>query len=126
MPKRVIATDQAAQPGGPYSQAVVAGDHVYLAGATPVLPDGAWVRGTFAEQARAAFTNLARVAEAAGADLSQAVRVGVYLRDFADFPEMNRIYVEFFGERNLPVRTTLPVALEGFDIEVDAILYTGV
>jgi reactive intermediate/imine deaminase len=125
MPKRVIRTDKAAPPGGPYSQAVVAGDHVYLAGACPVLPDGTWVKGTFAEQARAAFTNLARIAEAAGSDLSQAVRVGVYLRDFADFPEMNEIYVEFLGTENLPVRTTIPVALNGFDIEVDAILYTG-
>ena len=125
MPKRVISTDQAAPPGGPYSQAVVAGDHVYLAGACPVLPDGTWVRGSFAEQARAAFNNLARVAEAAGADLTQAVRVGVYLRDFADFAELNQIYREYFGEENLPVRTTLPVALVGFDIEVDAILYTG-
>jgi 2-iminobutanoate/2-iminopropanoate deaminase len=125
MPKRIVRTDQAAPPGGPYSQAVVAGDHVYLAGACPVLPDGTWVKGSFAEQARAAFTNLARVAEAAGADLSQAVRVGVYLRDFADFPEMNEIYVEFLGTENLPVRTTIPVALNGFDIEVDAILYTG-
>ncbi|MEV4754195.1 RidA family protein [Micromonospora sp. NPDC049559] len=125
MSKRVVSTDQAAPPGGPYSQAVVAGDHVYLAGACPVLPDGTWVRGSFVEQARAAFTNLARVAEAAGADLSQAVRVGVYLRDFADFAEMNQVYVEFFGTENLPVRTTLPVPLVGFDIEVDAILYTG-
>jgi reactive intermediate/imine deaminase len=125
MPKHVISTDQAAPPGGPYSQAVVAGDHVYLAGACPVLPDGTWVRGAFIDQARAAFTNLARVAEAAGANLTQAVRVGVYLRDFADFPEMNQVYVEFFGPENLPVRTTLPVALVGFDIEVDAILYTG-
>jgi reactive intermediate/imine deaminase len=125
MAKRTVHTDKAAPPGGPYSQAVVAGDHVYLAGACPVLPDGTWVKGSFAEQARAAFTNLARIAEAAGADLSQAVRVGVYLRDFADFPEMNEIYVEFLGTENLPVRTTIPVALNGFDIEVDAILYTG-
>ncbi len=125
MPKRVIRTPDAAPPGGPYSQAVVAGDHVYLAGACPVLPDGTWVRGSFAEQARLAFTNLAQVAKAAGADLSQAVRVGVYLRDFAHFPEMNEVYVEFFGTENLPVRTTIPVALNGFDIEVDAILYTG-
>jgi 2-iminobutanoate/2-iminopropanoate deaminase len=125
MPKRVIFTDQAAPPGGPFSQAVVAGDHVYLAGAVPVLPDGTWVKGSFAEQARAAFTNLARVAEAAGADLSQAVRVGVYLRDFADFPTMNEIYLQFFDPESLPVRTTIPVALSGFDIEVDAILYTG-
>ncbi|GAA2581241.1 RidA family protein [Dactylosporangium fulvum] len=125
MPKHIVHTDQAAPPGGPYSQAVVAGDTVYLAGACPVRPDGTWVQGTFLEQARAAFTNLAKVAEAAGAELSQAVRVGVYLRDFADFAEMNQVYVEFFGMENLPVRTTIPVALNGFDIEVDAILYTG-
>jgi reactive intermediate/imine deaminase len=125
MPKKVIFAEDAAPPGGPYSHAAVAGDHVYLAGACPVRPDGTWVKGPFLDQARAAFTNLAKVAQAAGADLSQAVRVGVYLRDFADFPQMNEVYVEFFGEQNLPVRTTLPVALDGFDIEVDAILYTG-
>jgi reactive intermediate/imine deaminase len=125
MPKKIVRTDAAAAPGGPFSQAVMAGDHVYLAGAVPMRPDGTWVRGPFAEQARAAFTNLARVAEAAGADLTRAVKVGVYLRDFRDFAEMNTIYVEFFGSVNLPVRTTVPVPLEGFDIEVDAILYTG-
>jgi reactive intermediate/imine deaminase len=125
LPKRAIVTDQAAPPGGPYSHAVVAGDHVYLAGAVPMLPDGTWVRGTFTEQARAAFTNLARTAEAAGARLDQAVRVGVYLRDFADFAEMNAVYAEFIGPADLPVRTTLPVPLQGFDIEIDAILYTG-
>ncbi|MBB5868485.1 reactive intermediate/imine deaminase [Allocatelliglobosispora scoriae] len=125
MPKKVIFAADAAPPGGPYSHAVVAGDHVYLSGACPVLADGTWVKGPFADQARAAFTNLARVAAAAGADLSQAVKVGVYLRDFADFPAMNEIYVEFFGTENLPVRTTIPVALDGFDIEIDAILYTG-
>jgi reactive intermediate/imine deaminase len=122
MAKQVISTDRAAQPGGPFSQAVVSGDLVFLAGACPVLPDGTWVKGTFAEQARAAFDNLARVAEAAGTDLSHAVRVGVYLRDFGDFPELNQIYVEYFGTENLPARTTVPVALDGFDIEVDAIL----
>lgn len=125
MPKRTVHADKAAPAGGPYSHAVIAGDHVYLAGACPVLPDGTWVRGSFTEQAHAAFTNLARVAEAAGASLAQAVRVGVYLRDFADFPELNRIYVEYFGTENLPARTTIPVALDGFDIEIDAVLYIG-
>ncbi|GIJ45351.1 endoribonuclease [Virgisporangium aliadipatigenens] len=122
MTKKVISTDQAAPPGGPYSQAVVAGGLVFLAGACPVLPDGTWVKGSFGEQARAALTNLARVAEAAGTDLSRAVRVGVYLRDFAHFPELNEIYVEYFGTENLPARTTIPVALDGFDIEIDAVL----
>ena len=91
MPKRAIITDQAAPAGGPYSHAVVAGDTIYLAGAVPALPDGTRVTGTFADQAHAAFRNLAAVAEAAGSSLDQAVRVGVYLRDFADFAELNKI-----------------------------------
>jgi len=125
MPKRVVSTPEAAPPGGPYSQAVIAGDTIYLAGAVPALPDGSRVEGTFEEQARQTFTNLQKVAEAAGASLKDAVRVGVYLRDFADFAAMNAIFLEFFGEENPPVRTTLPVALNGFDIEIDAVLYTG-
>jgi 2-iminobutanoate/2-iminopropanoate deaminase len=125
VPKRAVHTDKAGPVGGPYSQAVVAGDTVYLAGAIPSLPDGTRVTGSFAEQAHAAFKNLAACAEAAGGSLDQAVRVGVYLRDFADFAEMNEIFAQYLKGDNPPVRTTLPVALEGFDIEVDAILYLG-
>jgi 2-iminobutanoate/2-iminopropanoate deaminase len=125
VPKRAVHTDKAGPVGGPYSQAVVAGDTVYLAGAIPSLPDGTRVTGSFAEQAHAAFKNLAACAEAAGGSLDQAVRVGVYLRDFADFAEMNEIYAQYLKGDNPPVRTTLPVALEGMAIEVDAILYLG-
>jgi 2-iminobutanoate/2-iminopropanoate deaminase len=125
MPKRAVMTDQAAPPGGPYSHAVVAGDTIYLAGAVPARPDGTRITGSFAEQAHAAFRNLAAVAEAAGSSLDQAVRVGVYLRDFGDFGEFNDIYKQYIKGDNLPVRTTLPVPLVGFDIEIDAVLYTG-
>jgi reactive intermediate/imine deaminase len=120
-----VNTDKAGPVGGPYSQAVVAGDTVYLAGAIPSLPDGTRVTGNFAEQAHAAFRNLAACAEAAGGSLDQAVRVGVYLRDFGDFAEMNEIYAQYLRGDNPPVRTTIPVALAGMDIEVDAILYLG-
>ncbi|SDT79566.1 RidA family protein [Actinoplanes derwentensis] len=125
MPKRAVITDKAAPAGGPYSHAVVAGDTIYLAGAIPALPDGTRITGTFAEQAHSAFQNLAAVAEAAGSSLDDAVRVGVYLRDFADFPEMNEIYRQYIKGDDLPVRTTLPVPLVGFDIEIDAVLYIG-
>ncbi|MEU4240400.1 RidA family protein [Actinoplanes sp. NPDC026619] len=125
MPKRAMVTDKAAPAGGPYSHAVVAGDTIYLAGAVPARPDGSFVTGSFAEQAHAAFGNLAAVAEAAGASLDDAVRVGVYLRDFGDFAELNEIYAQYIKGDNLPVRTTLPVPLVGFDIEIDAILYKG-
>jgi reactive intermediate/imine deaminase len=125
MPKRAVMTDQAGPPGGPYSHAVVAGDTIYLAGAVPSLPDGTRVTGSFTEQAHAAFRNLAAVAEAAGSSLDQAVRIGVYLRDFGDFGALNEVYKQYIKGDNLPVRTTLPVPLVGFDIEIDAILYTG-
>jgi reactive intermediate/imine deaminase len=125
MPKRAIMTDKAAPVGGPYSHAVVAGDTIYLAGAIPALPDGTRVTGSFADQAHAAFRNLAACAEAAGASLDDAVRVGVYLRDFGNFAELNEIYQQYVKGDNLPVRTTLPVAFDDFDIEIDAILYVG-
>jgi len=125
MPKRAIKADKAAPPGGPYSHAVVAGDTIYLAGSVQALPDGTRVTGSFAEQAHAAFRNLAACAEAAGANLDDAVRVGVYLRDFGDFAEFNEIYPQYIKGDNLPVRTTLPVPLVGFDIEIDAVLYVG-
>ena len=125
MPKRALKATTAAPAGGPYSHAVIAGDFIYLAGAVPALTDGTMVTGSFAEQAHAAFRNLAACAEAAGASLDQAVRVGVYLRDFGDFAEMNEIYAQYLTGDNPPVRTTLPVALEGMAIEVDAILYLG-
>ncbi|MBM2622296.1 RidA family protein [Actinoplanes sp. LDG1-06] len=125
MPKRALKAEKAAPAGGPYSHAVIAGDFVYLAGSVPALPDGTRVTGSFAEQAHAAFRNLATVAEEAGSSLDQAVRVGVYLRDFGDFAEMNEIYQEYIKGPDLPVRTTLPVPLVGFDIEIDAVLYTG-
>ena len=125
MPKRSVHTDKAAPAGGPYSQAIVAGDTVYLAGAIPALPDGTRVTGSFAEQAHAAFRNRAAVAEAAGGSLDQAVRVGVYLRDFGNFAEMNEIYGQYLTGEHPPARTTIPVALEGMEIEIDAVLYLG-
>lgn len=122
MSKKVISTEHAGPPGGPYSQAVVAGDYVYLAGATPSRPDGTRVQGSFDEQARTTFGNLAAVAEAAGASLADAVKVGVYLRNLDDFAAMNELFAEYFGDTP-PVRTTLQADLPGFDIEVDGVLY---
>lgn len=119
-----IHTDAAPPPVGPYSQAVRAGDLVFLAGQGPFAPDGSPVEGLFAEQARQTFRNLAAVAEAAGGSLERAVRVGVYLRDMADFPVLNQVYREFFSEP-FPARTTIQSDLPGFPIEVDAVLWLG-
>lgn len=121
MAKRPIQTDQSAPPGGPYSQAIVAGNLVFLAGQTPHTPAGDKVEGSFEDEARQVFDNLTAVADAAGGSLGQAVRVGVYLRDTADFATMNSIYEQYFDEPR-PARTTIQTSLPGFAIEVDAIL----
>ena len=119
--KRPISTDSAPAPGGAYSQAIAAGNLVFLAGQGPFAPSGDKVEGPFAEQARQTFENLAAVAAAAGGSLADAVRVGVYLRDMENFATMNEIYREFFPEP-LPARTTIQSDLPGFEIEVDAVL----
>jgi 2-iminobutanoate/2-iminopropanoate deaminase len=124
MPKRELSTDRAPAPAGPYSQAIVGGGFVFLAGQGPTAPDGSRVEGPFEEQARQTFSNLRAVAEEAGGSLADAVRVGVYLRDMADFATMNEVYREFFPTP-LPARTTIQSDLPGFDIEADAILFLG-
>ena len=122
MPKRQVTSPSAPPPSGAYSQAIAAGNLVFLAGQGPFEPSGDKVEGSFEDEARQTFTNLAAVAEAAGGSLADAVRVGVFLRDMADFPAMNRIYPEFFSDP-LPARTTVQSALPGFAIEVDAVLW---
>ncbi len=125
MSRRKITTDSAPTPGGAYSQAVVAGGFVFLAGQGPFLPGtGAKVEASFSDQARQTLRNLAAVAEAAGGRLADAVRVGVYLRDMDDFATMNEIFGEFF-HGPLPARTTIQSDLPGFSIEIDAVLYLG-
>jgi 2-iminobutanoate/2-iminopropanoate deaminase len=125
MSKRVpIRSADAPPPAGPYSHAIRSGHLLFLAGQAPFRTDGSKVEGTFEEQARQTFTNLQAVAATAGASLADAVRVGVYLRDMANFPAMNKIYVEFFRDP-MPARTTIQSELPGFEIEVDAVIALG-
>jgi enamine deaminase RidA (YjgF/YER057c/UK114 family) len=70
---------------------------------------------------RQTFRNLQTVAEAAGGSLHDAVRIGVYLKDLADFAVLNEVSKEFLSEP-YPARTTIRVGLSGFDIEIDAIV----
>jgi 2-iminobutanoate/2-iminopropanoate deaminase len=124
MAKRAISTEAAPAPGGAYSQAIAAGNLVFLAGQGPFAPSGEKVEGSFVDEARQTFANLAAVAEAAGGSLADAVRVGVYLRNMDNFAAMNELYREFFPEP-LPARTTIHSDLPGFEIEVDAVLSLG-
>ena len=119
-----IRAPEAPPPAGPYSHAVEAGGLIFAAGQGPFDSTGRLVGATFTEQANQVFDNLAAVALAAGTDLQRAVRLGVFLKDLANFAEMNRIVRERFGP-NYPARTTVQSDLPGFEIEVDAVFMTA-
>ena len=124
MARSQVRADGAPQPSGAYSQAIRAGDLLFLAGQGPFDAAGARVGESVAEQTRQALANLDTVARAAGGSLAAAVRVGVYLSDLADFDEMNDEYVRHF-EQPLPARTTIQSDLVGFDVEIDAVVWLG-
>lgn len=120
--RRRVLTDRAPKPGGPLSQAMVAGDTIYVAGQVAVDPrTGKAVEGGFEEQAVRVLENVKAIVEAAGATLSDVVRVNVYLSNLGDFAKMNEIYRRYFSE-DYPARTTVGAQLLAqYLIEVDCI-----
>ncbi len=118
-----IRTADAPPPAGPYSQGHRVGDLLFVAGQGPFDSEGRRVGETFADQVDATLDNIAAIARAGGSDLSRVIRIGVFLRDLADFPVLNEVLARRLSEP-LPVRTTVPAALNGFDVEIDAICET--
>lgn len=123
MGKEQIKTDDAPPPGGSYSQGIKSGGFLFISGQTPRDLSREVVEGSIEDQARKAFSNLQAVAEAGGGSLADAVRVTVYLRDFASFEAMDRVFAEFFPEPR-PARTTIQSNIP-VEVEVDAVLESG-
>lgn len=124
MAKQIIHTEQAPAAIGPYSQAVRVGDTVYLSGQIPLVPGtGELVTGDIQTQTRQVFSNLAAVAEAAGGDLGDLVKLNIFLTDLAHFPLVNEVMAETFAEP-YPARAAIGVAAlpKGAEIEMDAIM----
>lgn len=110
MQKKVIQTDKAPKAIGPYSQAIRTDSMIYTAGQIALDPATMeLVSGGIEEQTRQVLTNLRSVLEAAGTSIDKVVKTTVFLKDMNDFPKMNTIYAEFFGE-NPPARSTVAVA----------------
>ena len=127
MPRQPVHTDKAPAAIGPYSQAVRAGDTVYLSGQTPIDPaTGDLVAGDIKAQARRAFDNLKAVCEAAGGTMDDIVRVGLYLTDLSQFGEVNAVMAEYFSQP-YPARSTIEVSAlpRGARFEVDAVMALG-
>jgi len=120
--RAVISTDRAPAAIGPYSQAVKVGNIAWLSGQIPLDPGTMeLVGGGIDAQARQVFRNLAAVAEAAGGDLDDAVKLNISLTDLGDFATVNAIMEEFF-KAPYPARACVQVAAlpKGAAIEVEA------
>ncbi len=127
MEKQIIATSGAPAAIGPYSQAVRAGQTVYLSGQIALDPaSGQMVEGGIAEQAQRALENLAAVAKAAGGSLADCVKLTIYVTDMASFPEVNAAMEKVFTAP-FPARATVGVASlpRGALFEVDAVMVLG-
>ena len=109
-------------PAGHYSHAVRAGDVLYVSGQVPRDSNGRYVPADVATETRLTLTNLATIAAAAGARLSDAVKITVYLADLSYAPEFNRAYAEFFPAEP-PARTVVAAGLRDVKVELDAILH---
>jgi reactive intermediate/imine deaminase len=124
MQSRTIHTDRAPQAIGTYSQAVQAGNTVYLSGQIPLVPTTMeLVEGSMEVQIRQVFDNLAAVAEAAGASLADIVKLNIFLTDLGHFPLVNQVMADYFQEP-YPARAAIGVAALPKDaqIEMDAVL----
>ena len=125
--KKYLATDNAPGAIGTYSQAVAAGDTVYLSGQIPLDPvTMELVDGDFETQVEQVFRNLAAVAAAAGGSLGDVVKFNVYLTDLANFPRVNavmaRLLREPYAARAVVGVASLP---RGAAVEIDAVLVVG-
>lgn len=122
--KEIIATENAPQAIGPYSQAVKVGNTVYLSGQIPLVPETmAMVAGDISAQATQVFNNLAAVAKAAGSSLDDAVKVNISLTDLNDFAAVNEVMASVF-QQPYPARACVQVAAlpKGAEVEIEVIL----
>jgi reactive intermediate/imine deaminase len=124
MTKEIISTDKAPQAIGTYSQAVKTGNTVYLSGQIPLIPETMeMVEGDIRLQIHRVFQNLQAVANAAGGDLSDIVKLNIFLTDLSDFPQVNEVMAEYF-QQPYPARAAIGVSALPKDagVEMDAIL----
>ena len=124
---RAVTTDHAPGAIGPYSQAIRAGDFLFLSGQIPLDPGtGQIAPGGIAEQTHQVLKNLGAVLEAGGASYAQGVKTTVYLQDMADFAAMNEIYGTYFSAP-APARATIQAAAlpRGVRVEIDVVAYLG-
>lgn len=123
--KKVYATDKAPSAIGPYSQAVQAGDMVFVSGQLPIDPaTGEFAGADIASQTKQSLTNIKAILESQGLSMGDVVKTTVLLQHISDFGAMNEVYGTFF-ESDHPARAAFEVAAlpKGALVEIEAVAY---
>jgi 2-iminobutanoate/2-iminopropanoate deaminase len=122
--KNAVRTEKAPAPfqGAPYSQAIRAGDYVFVSGQLGLEPGDTEISGGIAEQTEQIFRNLGAILEEAGSGLGRLVKTTVFLTDLGDFQAMNEVYARHVGEVP-PARATVEVSAlpSGAKVEIEAV-----
>lgn len=122
--KKIIFTEKAPIPIGPYSQAVLAGNTLYVSGQIPFNPvTGNLVLDSIEEQTQQVMENLQTVLEEAGMSFENVVKATIFITDMNDFSKINEVYGRYFSEENAPARETVQVSKlpTGVNVEISVI-----
>lgn len=122
---RVLYTDKAPKPIGPYSQGLCVNGWIYVSGQIPIDPKtGELVEGDFKIKTRQVLENIKAILETAGASLDDVIKVTVYLKSINVVKELNEVYLEYFKDHK-PARSVVEVSNlpRGSDLEMDAVAY---
>ena len=122
MTKKIIRTDKAPAPVGPYNQAIaVSGEMLFIAGQIPLDPKTGKIigDGDIATQTRQVMANIQAILEETGADWNNVVKTSVFLSDLANFSPMNQVYAQYFAEETAPARACVEVSRLPKDVLVE-------
>ena len=121
--RKAIVTEKGPKPVGPYSQAIVEGDFIFVSGQGPIDPGtGSLELGDARAETKRVFENIKAILQAAGSSLDQVMKCNVYLRDIKDFAAMNEVYATYFSAP-FPARTTIQAGAlpGGIAVEIECI-----
>jgi 2-iminobutanoate/2-iminopropanoate deaminase len=122
--KKIINSTKAPAPVGPYNQAVMAGNTLYISGQIAIdAQTGDLVQSSIEEETKQVLHNLSHILEAAGMTLDNVVKCSVFVKDMGLYSRINAVYQSFFGEENAPARELIEVAAlpKYVNIEISAI-----
>lgn len=118
--KKIIFTDKAPAPIGPYSQAVLAGNTLYTSGQIALHPEnGELVTDTIETETRQVMENIKAVLDAAGMEFTNVIKATIFISNMDDFARINTVYGSYFNEQDAPARETVQVARLPKDVNVE-------